>query len=177
MMGSAAAILSFEEFEQLPGQPGKQELIDGELIEMPPPKLRHSLIQRRLFRLVEEYLTAHPDLGEAFFEAGFRLGLQNWVQPDVSVVSAQQIREAGEYLQGAPAIAIEVISRSSNAETVDGKIAHYFGHGGLEVWVLYPKTRRVWVYHRDGTAAEHRDRIRSSVRPGFEADLAVVLAA
>ena len=35
-MGTVKTLLTFEAFEQLPDQPGKQELVRGELIEMPP---------------------------------------------------------------------------------------------------------------------------------------------
>jgi Uma2 family endonuclease len=39
---SSTALMTFAEFEQLPDAPGKRELIDGELVTMPPPQLRHS---------------------------------------------------------------------------------------------------------------------------------------
>jgi Uma2 family endonuclease len=34
---STTTLMTFAEFEKLPQLPGKQELIDGELILMPPP--------------------------------------------------------------------------------------------------------------------------------------------
>jgi len=37
-MGATTKLLTFEEFEQLPDAPGKRELLDGELIEWPPPQ-------------------------------------------------------------------------------------------------------------------------------------------
>jgi len=35
-MGATTTRLTFEEFERLPEQPGKRELLKGELIEVPP---------------------------------------------------------------------------------------------------------------------------------------------
>ena len=35
-MGATTVHLSFEQFEALPDTPGKQELLEGELIELPP---------------------------------------------------------------------------------------------------------------------------------------------
>ena len=42
--------MTFREFAQLPNAPGKRELLDGELIELPPPKLRHAISQIRIAR-------------------------------------------------------------------------------------------------------------------------------
>jgi Uma2 family endonuclease len=41
-MAGIRTLLTFEEFEQLPDRPGKDELLRGELIQMPPGKLRHN---------------------------------------------------------------------------------------------------------------------------------------
>ena len=41
--------MSFAEFELLPDQPGKRELLEGELIELPPAKLRHHRISHRIY--------------------------------------------------------------------------------------------------------------------------------
>jgi Uma2 family endonuclease len=47
-MGTVKTLLTFEEFEQLPDQPGKRELVRGELIEMPPAESKHN---RRAHRI------------------------------------------------------------------------------------------------------------------------------
>ena len=38
---ASTTLLTFEELEQLPDEPGKMELLDGELIRLPPAKKRH----------------------------------------------------------------------------------------------------------------------------------------
>ena len=45
-------ILSFEEFERLPDEPGKVELLDGELIQLPPAKRKHMELVRRIMILL-----------------------------------------------------------------------------------------------------------------------------
>jgi Uma2 family endonuclease len=47
-MGTVKTLLTFEEFEQLPDQPGKRELVRGEVIELPPAKLEHNRIADRI---------------------------------------------------------------------------------------------------------------------------------
>src|SRR4029077_7989279 len=97
---STTTLLTFEEFERLPDSPGKHELLDGELIEMPPVKKRHSDIQLRIQERLRPYILERH-LGEVYSEAGYQLGKRHWVQPDVSFASTQQ-REASDpdgYLQ------------------------------------------------------------------------------
>src|ERR1019366_2578743 len=45
-------LLSFEEFERLPDEPGKLELLDGELIQLPPAKRKHVDIAHRIYDLL-----------------------------------------------------------------------------------------------------------------------------
>lgn len=54
-MGATTTQLTFEEFEKLPDAPGKRELLDGELIELPPPKRRHTLTQHRIAEALRRY--------------------------------------------------------------------------------------------------------------------------
>ena len=150
-MGTVKTLLTFEEFEQLPDQPGKRELVRGELIEMPPAESKHNRRAHRIYEDVKAALQrAHArgevpkndrpgglshnargealELGEAFHEMGYLLQRQNWLQPDVSVTYAGQ--PEGKYFEGAPAIAIEVISPEC---------------GAREVWSFFPKTRQVTI--------------------------------
>jgi Uma2 family endonuclease len=171
-------LLTFEEFERLPDSPGKHELLDGELIEMPPAKARHAMIQQRIHERLRPYVLDRR-LGDVYIEVGFKLGNRHWVQPDVSFVSMKQ-RLASDpegYFEGAPRLAIEVISEANTAESVDRKIVRYFEHGCEEVWVFYPKTRRTWIYRRNDPAAiEHREWLTSALFPDWKLDLSEVFA-
>jgi len=69
----------------------------------------------------------------------------------IPVVYRDQPR--GDYLESAPALAVEVISASNTAEQMDRKVKTYLTNGGVEVGLVYPKTRSVWVY-REGHAEE-----------------------
>jgi len=171
-------LLTFEDFEKLPDSPGKRELLDGELIEMPPAKARHSKIQHRIHKALSP-LILNRGVGEVYIEAGYKLGERHWVQPDVSLVSAKQDEssDAQGYFEGAPRLAIEVISEANTAESVDRKIARYFDYGGEEVWVFYPKTRRAWIYRRnERVAVEHKDLLTTALFPDWTLNLSEVFA-
>jgi Uma2 family endonuclease len=148
-MGTVKTLLTFEEFERLPDQPGKCELVRGELIEMPPADYKHSDISRRIFKRLDGALDQAHARGEAaelarvFHEMGYLLHGESWLQPDVSITHAGQRIE--KYLIGAPAIAIEVVSPSNTAKRIAVKTELYFECGTLEVWCFFPKTRRVTI--------------------------------
>ena len=169
-MGTTS-LLSFEEFEQLPDEPGKLEFLDGELIQLPPAKLKHVHVARRiqilLMRALEKAGGA-ATLGEVYHETGYKFARRAWLQPGVSIPHRDQ--PSGDYFESAPALAVEVISKSNRADQMDRKVKIYLTNGGVEVWLVYPKTRRVWVY-RAGHAEEFQTVLRSSLLPGLEIDL------
>jgi Uma2 family endonuclease len=148
-MGTVKTLLTFEEFEQLPDQPGKRELLRGELIELPPADYEHSDITHRIFKLLDSALERAHACGEAgelarvFHETGYLLPGEGWLVPDVSVTHAGQRVE--KYLIGAPAIAIEVISPSNTIKRIDTKAALYFQFGAREVWRDFPRTKQVTI--------------------------------
>jgi Uma2 family endonuclease len=137
---STTSLITFADFEQLPDAPGKRELIDGELIELPPPKLSHSHIAKRFCRLL---FTRLPET-RVWQEAGYRIG-DGWLQPDVSVTWPDQSVE-NDYLVGAPAIAVEILSPRNTAAEIDRKITLYLSEGGGEVWVVNSKRKIMTVY-------------------------------
>jgi len=181
-MATTTATLTFEEFERLPDQPGKRELLRGELIELPPAEFKHNKISHIIFlRLYAALAEAHArgdasELGEVYHEMGYRLEGNGYVQPDVSITHAGQAE--GKYLGGAPAIAIEVVSPSNTAEALDLKTEIYFQFGAREVWRFYPKTRHALIQTAGSSQAIiERESIRTALLPGFELKIAEILAA
>jgi Uma2 family endonuclease len=147
----ARSLVTFEQFEQFPDDGMKHELFQGEHIVVPPPKSRHTRIQQKIQDVLRPFVREHR-LGEVHIEAGFRLTSDTWLQPDVSFLRSSQIQSSdpGGYYQGAPAIAIEIASDSNTAAQLDLKTELYFANGSSEVWVVYPKTRKVLVHRADG---------------------------
>ena len=164
-------LLSFEEFEHLPDEPGKVELLDGELIQLPPAKLKHMEVAHCIQMLLIHAMGkagVPAKLGKVYLETGYKFSSRAWLQPDVSIPYLDQPR--GVYFESAPALAVEVISESNTAAQMDRKVKTYLTNGGVEVWLVYPNTRRVWVY-REGHAEEFQSVLRTSLLPGLEIDL------
>jgi Uma2 family endonuclease len=169
-MGVSTSLLTFTEFERLPNEPGKLELLDGELIRLPPAERTHMRIAHRLFLLWQELVAtgATSHLGEACLETGYKIGPHAWLQPDFSVQHAGQ--PGDKYPEGAPALAVEIISESNRADQMDRKVKKYLSNGGVEVWLAYPGTQSVWVF-RQGYAEEFHSVLRSEIIPGLTINL------
>lgn len=136
-----ATLMSAAEFGLLPDVPGKQELLEGELIQLPPAKLPHSRISKAFFAR----LTRVFDESCVYTEAGYQMTPDTWLQPDVSVTWPGQLVD-NDYLQGSPMIAVEIVSRGNSADEIDRKTSAYLSRGGAEVWVVYPRTRCMMVH-------------------------------
>jgi Uma2 family endonuclease len=179
-MGGTTTRLTFGEFERLPDQPGKRELLKGELIGLPPADFVHNEIAHRIFNQLDAaVLEAHSSgeaaqLGSAYHEMGYQLPDDGYVQPDVSVTHAGQPRET--YLSGAPAIAIEVVSPSNSAMELDAKTHLYFQFGSYEVWIVYTKTRHVDIHVPGGSRVVAADQsVTTPLLPAFSMPVTEVL--
>jgi len=139
-MATTTQLMSFAEFEQLPEKPGKQELINGELITMPPPENRHSVVSKRIFRILLNSLPEERVWGD---HTGYRVG-DGWIEPDASVSWPDQPQD-DKYLVRAPMIAAEILSPS---EDIEEKLTLYFDEGAMEVWVINVRKNTMTVYRR-----------------------------
>jgi Uma2 family endonuclease len=178
---TTTALMTFEEFEALPDQPGKMELLEGELIELPVAAAKHTKTGIYIFERAKNALSQAKlrgeatELGEAYHEMGYKPAGPRYFQPDASVTHAGQ-RET-RCFEGSPAIAIEVVSPSNTAEYLDRKIELYFEFGAREVWIVYPKTKHV-IVHLAGSVrkiAEHES-VTTPLIPGFELSVRAMLA-
>jgi Uma2 family endonuclease len=144
-MGTAT-LLTEAEFLALPEVAGKQELLDGELLTLPPPTLWHSEMIKRLQAHLETVL----DRSRVWSETAYRMRPGRWLIPDLSVSWPDQPRYE-EWFQASPMVAVEIASRGNTAAELEQKVVAYLEHGAAEVWVVYPKTRTMTV-HRKGAA-------------------------
>jgi Uma2 family endonuclease len=149
MATTITAPLTLEEFAELPDDGVRHEISEGELITMPAPKSLHTLVAVAIFEALQAYLKQYG-AARALPEAGYLLSRKPVTvrQPDVSVLSKERIQSAApdDYFEGAPELAVEVVSPSDSAEDLEIKVEQYLQSGAKQVWVLYPKTKRIHVF-------------------------------
>jgi Uma2 family endonuclease len=153
LMG-ATTKLTFKEFRELPGEPGKSfELDRGELIVEPSPTYRHNRIRYRIARHLDDFVQQHQ-LGGVTVENDFRLAPDIVRNPDVAFVRAERLSEMDvdrSPIESVPNLAIEVISPTNSAEDMLTKVHQYLDAGCQAVWVFYPSLRVVEVHDSHGT--------------------------
>jgi Uma2 family endonuclease len=151
-MATTKHLMTWKEFEQLPDE--HLEILEGELITLPPPKSGHSTVAAGTFLRLQPL--QESGVGRVYLEAGYKLSEDpaTWIQPDVSFVKMERVRatKPNDYFLGAPELAIEVVSPSETAETLNRKIDRLLAGGSLAVWVIYPNDREVHVFLPDGTS-------------------------
>jgi Uma2 family endonuclease len=159
--------------------PWLEELVRGHVVREPPPAPYHGTVQANLTRLLGNHARA---TGSGFV---FTHGAVRTVSdpepsvrgPDVAYVSRERASEADlmeQRLRIGPDLAVEVVSRSNSAADLQEKVAEYLSVGSSQVWLVFPNTQQVVVYHRSGEVRMHGagDSIEGgSAIPGFTAHI------
>lgn len=180
-MNAATALNSIttEELLAMPDDGMDRELIDGQLRERPMTRrsFRHAKVTLKLGKLLDNWLDQQPLPRGVFVagEAGFCLHRDpdTTVGIDLAYVSADlaaQTPPDAFLVEGAPILAVEILSASDKHEEVVEKIQAYLSAGVALVWIVDPDLRTVSVHRPD--AEPELFNIRQELRgdphlPGF----------
>jgi len=168
----ARARLSAEDYIASPQSAHKSDLIEGVFVMASPASFDHASVQQFLITTLSNYVSARKSgvvLGE---NAAYRLNDDNVYQPDVSFLSNARLYLAGEvYVQGAPDLAVEVISPSSRRYDAFEKRINYARAGVREYWLVDPIERSVAIYTLEGDqfvrAPQPDNQLHSHVLAGY----------
>ena len=154
----------------------RYELVNGELITMPPAGGEHGAIGIRAAVRIGVFVEQN-DLGVIFnSDTGFIVETDPDTirAPDVSFLRKENIPPDGipkGFIPGAPDLAIEVISPSDSYTEVAEKVAQLLEAGTQLVVLIDPRTRTIALHHHDGAIdrlTEADTLTFSEVLPGFE---------
>ncbi|MGK7874628.1 MAG: Uma2 family endonuclease [Xenococcaceae cyanobacterium] len=139
--------LTLEEFLKLPNleESPAWEYVGGDGIQKPMPKVRHSILQKRLLVKIDDPGSNYLTLPELRCTFGGRS-----VVPDIVVVSWNkiQLNEFGEpednFMQ-APDWSIEILSPDQNTNRVIDNLLHCLHHGSQLGWLIDPSDYSVLI--------------------------------
>jgi Uma2 family endonuclease len=176
-MRATTTLVTVREFLELPEPEGQRiELIGGEVVTMGKGGMPHEVVKSNVARVLTAWLLANP-IGAVFNESMFQLDERNCLIPDVSVLRPGHTYPGGTgSIQGAPEIAIEVVS-SETAARLENKIDLYLAHGSKSVWVVFPAQRIVRIFDASGQSRkfEQNQTLEDpSVLPGFRVPVAAI---
>jgi len=163
--------------------PPGYEMIDGELVEMPPMSEEASWIGGQLFAVINQFCMGHG-LGRVYPQEtvfrgfpGERITIR---KPDAAFIQKDRLspRPSKKDLTIPPDLAAEVLSPTDTAVDVNRKIEQYLAAGVRLVWVVDPDSRVVFVFRNNGTVSKVRETEEldgEDVLPGFRCPVLRVL--
>ncbi|MFN2597018.1 MAG: Uma2 family endonuclease, partial [Pyrinomonadaceae bacterium] len=150
-MSTTTRLMTADELLTLPRGRFRYELIQGELITMSPSGGEHGAVTVNLTVLLGQHIKANK-LGVGFgAECGYKLesNPDTVRAPDFSFIVKERIAVRGipkSYWEGAPDLAVEVLSPDDSPSKVAKKTADWFAGGAKEVWNVNLKRRTVAVH-------------------------------
>ena len=170
----AKTMISVEQFDRLEEEEFRYELDEGELITLTRPRTRHSRVERNLTFVLHSYFLTNP-IGEVLgADILFVLGPGTKRAPDVSVV-LRPINDPDQEIQGAPEIAVEILSPSNRQVDIKRKLKQFFVNGCKLAWIVNPATQTVEVWESaDGSrrTLHSSDALETPLLPGFTVPVA-----
>lgn len=143
--------LTYEDYVRIPEDGNRHEIIDGEHYVTPAPNTRHQHVVGNLYRLLATF--AHErGVGRVYVSpVDVVFSPTSIVQPGVVfIVSARESIITRPNIQGAPDLAIEVLSRGTRRTDESVKRKLYGQFGVREYWVVDPDAETVKVHRLVG---------------------------
>jgi len=149
MLQTPSKSMTLEEFLELPETKPASEYIDGQIIQKPMPKGKHSTIQTEFSTTVNVILKPCK-IARAFSELRCTFGGRSTV-PDVSVFTWARIPrddngEIANTFAIAPDWTIEILSPDQSQTKVTKNILHCLNYGTQMGWLIDPFEQTVFVY-------------------------------
>ena len=149
-------IVDWEGYLNLPDDLTHYEIIDGEVIPLASPTIKHQIVSRELFRRLDTQITAKR-LGEILYaplDFVIRREPVRTRQPDLFFLSRERLHDWAHLqeqprLEFAPDLVIEILSPSDTYTYWSEKLQDYYVLGVPEVWLVDVDKRAIEVQVRE----------------------------
>lgn len=153
-MATIEALITAEEFLEMPNHGQPRELVLGRIVELTPPATRHGQVCGRIYRYLDRYLEQHETGHLVGNDSGFitHRNPDSVRGPDLSYYGFDQIPQGPmptSYTDIAPRLAIEVMSPSNTWPELLAKTAEYLEVGVIVACIFDPDSRTVQVFRAD----------------------------
>ncbi len=138
--------LTYNDLLAFPDDGKRRELLDGELIVSPSPRLRHQEIVGRLYLSLGNHVVQQGSGRVYLGPTDILFSDRNVLVPDVLFVADERLGILTEKnIQGVPSLVIEVLS---NPRIDRVRKRDIYGRFGVpEYWFVDPEADRVEIYH------------------------------
>ncbi len=176
--------ITLEEFLKLPETKPVSEYINGQIIQKPMPKGKHSRLQLRLCNSINDVAESQK-IAYAFPELRCSFGVRSIV-PDIAVFNWSRIPfdpdgEAPNDFYLCPDWTIEILSPEQSSNRVTGNIRNILyclQHGCQLGWLIDPEDRSILVFlpERQPKLLQGSDRLSVLAEINLELTVAQVFA-
>ena len=183
-MATTEKLLTAEEFERLPDDGKRYELIDGELREMAPTVNWHGEVETNLTTLLHTHTRAHGlgrvSCGEVLYIV--QRNPDRVRAADIAFLRQERVPslEARQHIMEViPDLVVEILSKSDTIEEISDKIDDWLNAGVQMLWIVDPFRRTVTIYQpgRDPSLlGQHGVLEGDPVVPGFRCPVAEIFA-
>ena len=176
-----ARLITGEELARMPDV-GSCELVEGRIVPLSPGGTEHSLVTTNALRILDAFV--RPARLRLVLTG--EVGLYTRHNPDtvrgadvafISMARLERRSLALTFLDVAPELIVEVLSRDDTLAKLTDKLGEYFAADVKFVWVVDPRARRVHVYR---SLVERRELTEADtlsgdgVLPGFTGPVAAL---
>src|SRR5579872_6508950 len=146
-MAISAKLVTYEEWLTMPEvSDAIEEVVNGEIVTMPPPKARHSDVVDALAAILNRQLDpARIRVRVSTFGLVIRESPLVMRIPDLAVFRKDNMVERDGYFRSAPELIVEVLSPANTRREREQKLRDYETLAAPEVWVLSPEARTIEV--------------------------------
>ncbi len=159
-MTPRSVVLTYEDYVSLPNDGRRYEIHDGELSVTPTPTFRHQSVLAALLGVLRAHVLAHG-LGEVVpAPITVVLAETTVVEPDIVYMASERmsIVSARGTVDGAPTLAVEILSPSTARNDRQTK-KQLFGRYGVPCyWIVDTDARAIEVYRAESGVCGDADR-------------------
>jgi Uma2 family endonuclease len=137
--------------ESLPEDGYLHEVVSGELVMSPKNNFQHGNIASRLFLALGNHAQQHR-LGVVLDSStGFWMHNRNCRAPDIAFISKARLTgwtpSTQRFFQGAPDLAVEILSPSNTRAEIDNRLKDFFASGTQIAWIISPDDECAEICH------------------------------
>ena len=179
-MATTSKTLTYEEWLTLPEVEGLEEVVNGEIVKMPPNKVIHADIVENLADLLKAQVDRRSvQVRISTFGLVIRKEPLTQRVPDIAVFIRSNVVERDGYIHSAPELVVEVLSPANTRSERAQKLQDYESLGVPEVWVVSPEAQTVEVLilqdgHLATTALLREGQLKPARFPEASVDIAAI---
>jgi len=176
---TVTSLMTADELYHLPNDGTRYELVRGELRKkMSPTGIAHGRIAARIIGSLMAHLEIHP-IGEVYSnDVGFRVARNpdSVLAPDVAFVRKERVVDSTKFFEGAPDLAIEVVSPRDSYSDVEEKAADWLRAGARAVIIVDPTRKSARIDRASATSNVAEAISVDELLPGWRLPLAKLFA-